>query len=229
MLPLNAKKLTLGTVVALTVLASACGGQAYREGDLGNSDVSNDNAANTSSNDDSNETLDNTLPTETYAFTLTGNGGTNTTFSVDNINTDTILKVKIIAGSAGQLSLSSGSYSNFTASYKCVRYTITALGRSVQSKVLAVDGGDSVFCPGAPTEETINFSNRLTTGHGDITIAVSAPSYDFYCQMARTSCGTNSSCLYYSGCNLSAPMRTVYKNHTVTGSIAVQTNSTEAL
>ncbi len=159
----------------------------------------------------------------TFSFSVTGANGTAPTYTTGAINTDNILVVRINAGPAGQLSVP-GFYSNFTANYNCVSYNVTVGGRTVTTQTLAPQGSNSSYtasnqCPGAPSSQVINFSDRLSPGHGNMFVQVSNARYDFYCE------------LYFQGMlsgqyNMYCPLRTVYQTHTVTGSLDIQVNGT---
>jgi hypothetical protein len=158
-----------------------------------------------------------------YSFQVTGSGGTAPSYTTGAINTDNLLVIKVNAGPAGQLSVP-GFYSNFTANYNCVAYNITVGGRTVTTQTLKVPNASQSWyamdqCPGAPSSQIINFSDRASPGHGDMFVTVSNARYDFYCD------------LYYQGMlsgtpSMYCPLRTAYMNHTLTGTIDVQVNGT---
>ncbi|MGK5088866.1 hypothetical protein WDW86_15010 [Bdellovibrionota bacterium FG-2] len=234
------KKLTFAMIVLSTTLG-ACGGNAYRE------------ASNTSGTNGTSETPSNTgtssgtttagttgtvqsptvltssefLPSATYSFTLTGAGGTHPTENLPPVVTDNILKVKVIAGSAGPISIAGGStqYSGYTATYACVSFKVTVLGKSVQSDMLSVNGGSQV-CPNAPTEQVIDFSDRLGAGHNNsVSITVSSALYDFACEwLIQNPWWPLPST--YGGCNVNIPLKPLFKNHVASGSLDVQLNMT---
>lgn len=163
----------------------------------------------------------NLLPPVQESFTVTGSGGTNPTYSV-TVDTDNLLQVQITAGAATNVIPGS----NFSANYGCVTYNVTALGQTVTTNTLGVNGGNSI-CPNAPSSQTIDFSSRLTPGHGAVAITVSASGYDFYCQGCLMDPALYDAYPYgpYS-CSMYCPLHTVFKNHGVTGTISVQVNGT---
>jgi len=174
-----------------------------------------------------------------FSFEMSGSGGTSQSFSTptdgqgNDIQTDTILEVLVKAGPATRLKLE-GQYSNFSAEYSCVSYKVTALGQSVVTEPLATDvtvgcDPDGPYGPRPRTYQTsqkINFSQRLTPGRTTpVKITLSDARYDFYCR------------LYYSGYGplmgqselVYCPLRTVYKNHGVSGILKVRTNGMRSL
>ncbi|OFZ80689.1 MAG: hypothetical protein A2583_10500 [Bdellovibrionales bacterium RIFOXYD1_FULL_53_11] len=205
-------------VIALAAIASAslagCGDQAYQETPVDTATAASPvtPSSSTTTTETTTETETTTLPALTFSYEVTGASGVDPVDSFGNILTDNILKVKVVAGTAGQIRLSDGTYSNWSAAYQCVQYKISALGQTVTTQVLAVDGGNSYICPGAPSEQTIDFSSRLTSGHGAVTVTVQAYRYD--------------SCLNYGYNFGGCAMHTVYYTHTVTGTLDIQTNGT---
>lgn len=171
---------------------------------------------------------ENPLPPIMETFTITGSLGTQPVASVE-VDTDNLLKVKITPGAAGPLADPNQS-SNFTANYGCVSYTITVLGRT-EHPTLRVGAG-SPACPGAPESYTIDFSNRLSPGHNSVTVQVSNPRYDFYylsCVPQPWLYGVSPYQPFYyieSECRTKYGMYNVYKNHTVTGTLEIQVNTT---
>jgi hypothetical protein len=155
------------------------------------------------------------------SFTLTGSGGTSPTYSF-TVNTDNILKVQVTPGAATNVIPGS----NFSATYECVSFNVTALGQTLSTGTLSVSGGNSI-CPGAPTSKTLDFSSRLTSGHQAVTVTIQATGYDFYCQGCLTYPWLYNAYPYgYYSCSMYCPLHTVYKNHGVTGSMSIQINGT---
>lgn len=170
---------------------------------------------------------ENALPPITESFTVSGASGT-TPYYTTTVNTDNLLKIKITAGDAQQIT--DPSY-GFSATYSCVSYKVTVLGSTQQTKLLAVSSQADVLaaanCPGAANHQVLDFSSRLSPGHGPITITVEAASYDFYCRGCQTYPWFYNAYPYgaYS-CSLYCPSRPVYKTHTVTGNVTIQVNGT---
>ncbi|MEK6577837.1 MAG: hypothetical protein AABZ55_01305 [Bdellovibrionota bacterium] len=168
------------------------------------------------------------LPAITFSFSMTGTNGTTPTFATPSMNTDSILKVKVTAGPA---QLNTGG-SGFQGTYSCLAVNVTAIGQTVSTVNLATAGAGSTAttsqCPGAPHSQIIDFSNRLTPGHGPVSISVSAARYDYYC---------NEFWIYYmyygpygspygSNPGLYCPMHVVYQNHVISGNLDIQVNGT---
>ncbi len=165
----------------------------------------------------SSTTTSSTNPAYTYSFTETGIGGTSATYTTPAILTDTVLQVTVTAASAGALSLATG-YSNFTANYGCISYNVTVLGQTMTTNILSPNPGYDENCPEAASSQMLDFSSRLTPGHGAVTVEISNPAYDFYCQMWESGYpGIYNPYTYNDYC----PLRAVYKTHTVAGSLSI--------
>lgn len=109
----------------------------------------------------------------------------------------------------------------FSANYGCVNFKITVEGQTVVTNTLSTGLGSDSDCSGAATSQTIDFSSRMTTGHGPVTVTVTSNDYDFDCMSCRTY-----PWLYGYYCNNYCPMDLVYKNHTVNGTLSIQVNGT---
>ncbi len=230
----NLKNISFALCIASTLSLGlvGCGGQAYRavdnvgqpnNGNTGNLTDFGGGSGGSDDSDDSNDGSDQdspTAPAYTYDFAVTGSGGTTPSWQSPLVETDNLLKVRVSAGNASRISLPSG-YSNFTATYGCVQYTIRALGQTVTTGLLSTgSASSSVYCPNAPTSQVIDFSSRLGSGHNSVNIEVTEVRYDFYCQMLMQ--GLISSMYYNTYC----PSYPVYRTHTVTGQLDIQVNGT---
>jgi hypothetical protein len=161
-------------------------------------------------------------PPITTSFTLTGSGGSSPSYSYTPPATDNLLKIRVKAGAATNVIPGS----NFSATYECVSFNVTALGQTLSTGTMSVSGGNSI-CPNAPTTKDLDFSSRLTSGHQSVTITVQATGYDFYCQACLNYPWMFNAYPYgYYSCNLYCPLKTVYMNHGVTGSMNIQINGT---
>lgn len=157
------------------------------------------------------------LPPITSNFTVSGASGTSPSYKI-SVDTDDLLRVKVTAGPAGKVT---GDKYGFYAVYDCVQYTVTVAGQSVTTQTLSVN--PSNVCPGAPSSQTIDFSSRLTSGHGSIEIKVTATGYDFYCK----DCWAKTPAAYaYGSCSYYCPLRGLYSTHTATGQLSIQVNGT---
>lgn len=263
---------SLMTLTAAAILATACGGAV--ENDFPNPNVtypqtnwpypvptSTSNPTPTQTpNTGTDPTFKASLPI--MQFELNGNGGTNTIWPTTNtasssysanyasgfpVYTDSKLRIRISARSAGNVSLPSDSqwkYSNYQASYYCVSYVILVNGAAVGTRVLSTNGVGSMVCPYAPTNEVIDVSNLLTSGNGDpIRVQITGPRSDWYCAWlaSSTSNWTNYNWwmsnygynwqyylnqVYSESC--SSSLRDTHRSHTVRGALEFETNVAES-
>jgi hypothetical protein len=151
------------------------------------------------------------------SFSLNGTNSGNETYTSQPITTDNLLKVRLTALPAGT---NIGSATNFTANYGCVGFTVTALGMAVDSQPLSSGGSMTGMCNNG-SSQVIDFSGRLSPGHGTITLTVSKARYDWYCMLY----------MYYpwlmgGNATMYCPLHPVYQYHTVEGELQVQTNGT---
>lgn len=235
------------SALGLMLLASGCGGEAYRTVNT-NTNNTNTGTGGTpyvyptgtptgtptdwgggTGTGSGGVVITPTVPAYSFDFNVTGPGGTGPTFTSTQVETDNMLIVRISAKAAGQLSLQSGNYSRFTANYGCVQYEVTALGKTLSTGLLSTAAGGSPNCPGAPTYADLNFSESLSPGHNAVNIQVTKVYYDFYCSWARW---VNSSYITmgqygYQNEGLFCPATTVFKNHTVNGKMQVKVNGSQ--
>lgn len=155
-------------------------------------------------------------PAYTYTFEVSGTGGEDPVYETPEIYTDSILRVKVIAGQSANMTLP--GYQAYSFPYGCVQYTVTVRGRSVRTDVLRVEGGDSSDCPNAPTEQIIDFSERVNGGE-PVTVQVDRAKYNLYCRLWWYG-------YIYGYSNLYCPTRTVYRTHYVSGDLAIEVNGT---
>lgn len=217
------------TVALSAVLLTSCGATSYKETSMNSTQAQstytggNTSTGGTTGNTGSTGTTGDTssYPAFTTTFTLTGSSGTSPSYSY-TVQTDNLLKVKVTAGAATNVIPGS----NFSATYECVSYNVTAMGQTLSTGTLSVSGGNSI-CPNAPTSKTLDFSSRLTSGHGDVTVKIVATGYDFYCQSCLTYPWMFNAYPYgYYSCSMYCPLKTVYQNHGVTGTMDIQVNGT---
>lgn len=235
----NQRFAVVALFMTLTGALSACGGQAYRQGDLVDpgSVTFSDKAGNKGRGvldgapalDD--EILDDSaIPSFSYSFEITGKNGNYPSRKVTGINTDNILKIKVIPGPAGNISVKQGypenTYSNAQGSYNCVSYLITVGGRSQRTQNLALPGTNGQ-CYGATGVEsqTLDFSDRLTPGHGEMEITITEARTDNKCMQALTNWMYMGQ--YSTYCLTS--LYDLYINYTATGTLDIQTNGTAGL
>ncbi|MEK6704485.1 MAG: hypothetical protein AABZ06_01725 [Bdellovibrionota bacterium] len=210
------KTMAIGFLMAIFMASIAsCGKQSYRESPQNNNVSSTEGSSNGSVDNTDNTTsnLEPDLnPPLTFSFNIKGSGG----YTTPAIDTDNVLKVRIISGPSEKISIP--GYSNFTANYGCVSYKITVAGRSTVTSILSVSGFNGL-CKESSDNQVIDFSNRLGQGHNSVEISVSEARYDFYCQLYMAG-------WVWGDMNMFCPLRTVYQNHTVTGSLEIQVNGT---
>lgn len=225
-------------IIATSIGLSACGG-AYRTDAIQKS-VSPTTGKSTaptyvnSTNATTTETFNTAM---TFGdFVVTGSGGTTPNFDTRNINngagiiTDSSLRVKITPGQAKNLSISIGNakYSNFSAKYNCVSYTVTLIQNGSQTKSVTtkalVPSGSNGSCPASDnaSSQIIDFSSSIGTGQTKVDFLVKADGYDYYCQMWNAGIDWWNPYTYYQYC----PLHSVYINHTVSGTLEVETNAT---
>jgi hypothetical protein len=217
----------------LAVVAAGCGGQAYRAGEDGNDSRAPSSqggglfpgspGSGTGGTGGTGDPIPpgtpDFTPTLTDSSYITGASGTRPSYTTGTINTDSIIKVRITAGPAGQVSIPSGTYSNYSASYYCVKYNVTVLGQTVTTNALSVNGGGAL-CPQAADNQVIDFSSRLIPGHGPVTVRVSSARYDYYCQLLMM--GYISPYYWQTYCSTS--LYPLYQTHTATFTLDIQTN-----
>jgi hypothetical protein len=235
----NWKRLrSLPVYLIIAGLASACGGAATSYspvGGTGNNQIGGPIPTPT----ETAPPVDEPYSAETFSFSVTGNNGTNPVYSThtsgsatDFFITDNLLRVKVTAGAASNLSLPSG-YSAYTGSYGCISYTVSVKDssgntlRTQTTNTLAVNSG-AALCPSSSTSQTLDFSGVVSNGpHGGVYVTVQANSYDFYCQYWYSMYyAYGSASPWINSYNSFCPMRAVYQTHTATGSIEVQVNGT---
>jgi|GEM_PF-1712989 len=202
-------------------------GTTTTDGSTTDSGSTTDTTTDGSGTTGSSTTSESVLPAITESFTVSGSSGTSPSYTT-TVNTDNLLKIKVTAGGAGQIT--DPNY-GFSGTYGCVSYKVTVLGSTQTTKLLAVgsqsDMLSAINCPGASTSQVLDFSGRLTSGHGSITVKVEAAAYDFYCRGCETYPWLYNAYPYgaYS-CSLYCPSRPVYQTHTVTGNLDIQVNGT---
>ncbi|MFL5812324.1 MAG: hypothetical protein ACJ763_02005 [Bdellovibrionia bacterium] len=223
------QKYRLSATVALSaILLTSCGASTYKETASGTTQAQSTYTGGTPPTGGTTAPTGSTgggdtstYPAITTSFTLTGSSGSTPSYSY-TVTTDNLLKVRVNAGAATNVIPGS----NFSATYECVSYNVTALGQTLSTGTLSVSGGNSI-CPGAPTSKTLDFSSRLTAGHQSVTVKVVATGYDFYCQSCLTYPWMFNAYPYgYYSCSMYCPLKTVYQNHGVTGTMDIQVNGT---
>jgi hypothetical protein len=222
---------TASLILTLTALATACGSHTVTYDSTSNGSSTNPTPTATPTPtvtvtvSPSPTPTENLLPPITESFTVTGASGITPSFTT-TVDTDDVLRIKITAGTADKVSMP--GY-NFQAQYDCVKYTIEVMGHTVTTNVLAVDNGNGGGypapwgCYGASSSQVIDFSSRLSPGHGPVTVTVKAEGTNFYCKW----CQSQTPYYYWANqCAYACPLYNVYKTHTVKGDLAIQVNGT---
>jgi len=227
------------TTVALIALAtSSCGGSAVTYGQTAAGSSSPTTFATPTPTASS--AADSGNAPQTFYFTVNGPGGATPTFTTGSapalISTDNLLQVEVDAGTAAEASIPGSS---FTANYDCVSYIVSVYdqnGNVLQSQAtgtLSANGANSSgICPSAQNSVTLNFNGVVSNGtHGGVSIGVTASQYDFYCQLWWTdnylSEETGQISPFAADYNIMCPLKGVLPQHTVTGTLKVQTNGSD--
>lgn len=232
------------SIMALTAVtfAAGCGSRSYQaaqqnaQAGAASTDaavVVTDASGQTIYGSDASNTVEIGGATESFSIALTGDGGTTPTATTPAVYTDNLLRVKIKPQGGENMTVADGTYTNMSSGYGCVQFTVTVLGQSVQTQVLAVEGRDNKACPNAPKAQIIDFSGRLSPGHGPITVTVSKARNDRHCQ-SWIACrnyeamGYRSyTCTYNYAQSLQAqfcPVRAAYMYDTMNASLEIQVN-----
>lgn len=214
------KKTQAMTILAVGALAlQACGGAPYSEiSSIGGSSTTSTGSGSTSTGTGSGTPSTgggttpapsdpNLLPPISHAFS---NQGVTST-SISDIVTDNKLAVTVKLGQPSNI-----PNTGYTAAYRCARINVTVANQT-QTVFVSNTGADITEsydpCSGAKKSQTVDFSSRLTTGHGAMSVAIQNVAYD-NCRLYGN--------VYGSGCFLT----TVYSTHVINGTIDVHVNGT---
>jgi hypothetical protein len=159
------------------------------------------------------------------SFSLNGVNSGNETYTTAPITTDNLLKVRVSALPGGN-NVIPGQSTGYQANYYCAAFTVQTLGMAVDTNALSAYGNSVPGICDKGQSQVIDFSSRLSPGHGDIVLTVTRPRYDWYCMLwfdpyYRSLMGGT----YAMFC----PLRNVYQYHTIQGSIEVLTNGASSL
>ena len=169
----------------------------------------------------------------TKSFSITGATGSNPSYTSDELQTDSILKVRIAAGNAGPLQV---PYQSYNLSFGCVRYQINLYakvngnwvknGATLTSDVLAAQGGNNWNCQGKPGEQVWDLSSRVS-GSAKVKVEVTGAANDFYCNYWWWIYNMGYDPYYYVGTYaMNCPVKPNYKTHSATGTLVIGTNGT---
>jgi len=133
------------------------------------------------------------------------------------VNTDNLLQVQVTAQPDPVT----------VGNYTCAQFSLQALGNTQSTGILAVNGG-GLNCSGASsTTGTIDFSTRLSPGHGPVTITISNAQTDYqYTQCMTTAYGypypPYLQPMY--GCSMYYPVRSLVTDLEAAAEIQIMTN-----
>lgn len=205
------KNLKIISLFAAVLALSACGSSSSRDLQListsdnttGNNNNTNPNIPNGTGN------IYNLPAAPQQRVQLSGNNGGAFSKSL-SFTTDHTLRVKVEALSAPNLTIS--GYTNWVFPYGCMRVSVTVNGSTRTSKILKVSGGQAgPECQGAPSTDTLDFSNVMT-GSGQVTVTFSNAEYD--------------NCRYTYPLQYGCGMTAVWMNHQVAFNATVQVDNT---
>jgi hypothetical protein len=208
--------------LALAATLAACGSSSYTTGGASTGTAppaATSTTPFTGTTGTTNTT--NQLPAIDESFTLAGTrGGVSGTSSASyTVSTDNLLQVTVTAGTAGSITVPGYG---FSAAYQCVTYKVTVLGDTITTNPLSTStsGEYTPDCPGAANTQMIDFSSRLTPGHGSVSVTVESNTDDFDCISCVESYGYG----YGGTCENYCPMDLTFNTHTVTGTLAIAVN-----
>jgi len=213
----------ISAVLMLTGLVSACGSQAVREpGGIPQGSEGNPGGGTIPTPTPTSTTTPDGVAPVSVSFSVQGAG----TYTSPAVNTDNLLKIRIIPNMAPVISSTVG----YTPAYNCASFNVTVLGRTVRTEVLRV-GSNTANCPNAKAEQIIDFSGRLSPGHNEVNILVDAVQTDW-----KFSACLNGGFQPYNlwlwpnttatTCGWYSPMNSLYTTHTATGTLDIQVNGT---
>ncbi len=190
---MKSKKLTIMALmfsVSLGALITGCGQTSSHEEDKtgsagggsssgGGTYYPGSNAGNTTGNTGpgtGSGSPINPVPSYSYDYVLTGNTGVAT---VRGILTDSVLRVQFNPGVPQFGYRADGvTLSGYTIGLNCYRVNVTVLGKTLTAFVSTTGSAGVGYCAGAATSHTLDFSDRLTPGHGPVEVRVSNAQYD---------------------------------------------------
>ncbi len=229
--------LILGVLASATL--SSCGSTSFNA----SKQVSNNNGGGGGGNNNPPppEPPVSFFPNLSYSFGVTGNAGTTPKWTSDVVpGVDTLLKVRVKALSNGYVNIP--GYTNYSINPGCMEYRVgiknasnpSAIPVSITTPILEAQNGASPACEQyaaqaniqLKTEYVYDFSAAIVGQAGPWVVEVSNPRYDYYCQLYPNTwiwIGYWWNQLGSIGSN--CPLRNVYQNHLVEGSIEIQTNA----
>lgn len=185
------------------------------------------------------------IPNLSYSFTVKGNSGAAAVWHSGAIpGVDNILKVRVKAKSGGAVSVP--GYENYSINAGCFQYEIgvkdatnsNASPVTVTTGILKANGASWGSCTSSAqqmgkttaTEFVYDFSGTIANQSGKFEIVVQDARYDFYCQLYPSTWVLDPMQGWYNTLGSiyqNCVVRNVYSNHSVKGTVEVQTNLTD--
>jgi len=165
---------------------------------------------------------------QSYSFALNGYDDTD---NVATVVTDTILKVRIRLDNGGPISVPGYG---FVSTYSCGQVAVEVSGQTKISQILNTPSANPTCKDPSngqphPAYRDLDFSAKVANATGPFQIKIKNAQYDFYCQLWHNLDPITRNQTLGSSPNLYCPVRSVYKNHFLNGTIQIQTNSTGPL
>jgi hypothetical protein len=138
--------------------------------------------------------------------------GNPSTYTINDIETDNILRIEISATSPGSI-----DGTGYSIPFDCLKYSVK-VGSSTRSILTSTTGNDitSGVCKGAKANPVINFDTEAQkAGHGAFTATITAETYDNCRKRMNPWYGQGE--YWETGCTLNQ----VYKTHQISGTIKV--------
>jgi hypothetical protein len=208
------------TIPAALLLAwgvSACGGVAIPNSPVDNDGIDSDGGYLSGDTDEdgsdggSSEDEDDQAADSTQAYTWTVKmDGHDDVEVLNEIYTDDLLEIEVTG-----LSASAVSGSGYSAVYSCVRVQVEVEGETQTAFVTNTGADGTGVCAGAVARQTLDFSHRMSSGHGEVEITITDAEYD-NCRLYGF--------LSLSGCPMSSVYSSSYGKHTVGLNFTVNVN-----
>jgi hypothetical protein len=161
------------------------------------------------------------VPTVSASFSIQGYSGTASVATLPAVNTDNLLRLRVIPLQTEQV-----SNTGYSPPIQCVDFlvTVSGLGSPIRTKLVTF-APNGAPCPGAYQNQfvqgyhgdIVDFSSRLTPGHGPLSITISQVRSTWNCQWWYQG-------YVYGPYNGVCPAQALYTNHKVTASVEVMTN-----
>lgn len=162
-------------------------------------------------------------------LSISGIGGVAPIVTTGEVLTDNILRVTIEPETAGKVYNSNGNQ-NGQRTYSCVKFRVKLKGTSISymTPLMAVNGG--AYCPGAPAQATIDFSQHLGVGGiAPYQLEISDVSHNYMCgqwHTYRNYYGDYWANYYVGNYDQTCPSKIAHRNDNVKFTVRVQANGT---